>query len=104
MSEDGYRKSFSTGLMSPKESKKDTLWNFIEPGDPFDIRKFMIFDDLDRWWLDFQVPTKIPWIITLKWFVCSKLQRSRDWSTTLTTSSTSNDEMMQGRKISIERI
>ena len=53
MTEDGYRKSFSTGLMSPKDSKKDTLWNFIEPGDPFDIRKFMICNDVDQWWRDF---------------------------------------------------
>jgi hypothetical protein len=43
MSFDTYQKSFSTNLYASKDNKKDVLWNIIEPGDPYDIRKFPFF-------------------------------------------------------------
>lgn len=42
MNYDWTQKSFSTNILSPKESKKDLLWNVIEPGDPYDIRKYYL--------------------------------------------------------------
>lgn len=38
MSFDTHLKSFSTNLRASKDSK-DVLWNIIQPGDPYDIRK-----------------------------------------------------------------
>lgn len=32
-------KSFSNNLFISKEAKKDGLWNSIDPGDPYDIRR-----------------------------------------------------------------
>ena len=31
--------SFSTNLHTSKDSKREVLWNIIEPGDAYDIRK-----------------------------------------------------------------
>lgn len=39
MSFDTTFKSFSTNLHTSKD-KKDVLWNIIEPGDPYDIRRY----------------------------------------------------------------
>ena len=33
------QKSYSTNLHASKH-KQDVLWNIIEPGDPYDIRRF----------------------------------------------------------------
>lgn len=43
MSFDMYQKSFSTNLHTSKDNKKDVLWNIIEPGDPYDIRKYTFY-------------------------------------------------------------
>jgi hypothetical protein len=32
-------KSFTT-ILSPSKDKRDVLWNAIEPGDPYDIRRY----------------------------------------------------------------
>ena len=34
--------TFGNNLFVSKEAKKETMWNSIEPGDPYDIRKSMI--------------------------------------------------------------
>jgi hypothetical protein len=39
MSFDSYGKTKSTNLQASREPKRDVLWNIIEPGDPYDIRK-----------------------------------------------------------------
>jgi hypothetical protein len=39
MSFDSYNKNKSLTLQSTREPKRDVLWNVIEPGDPYDIRK-----------------------------------------------------------------
>lgn len=40
MSFDSFGKSFSTNLQASRDPKKSVLWNNIEPGDPYDIRKY----------------------------------------------------------------
>ena len=40
MSLDSYGKSFSTNLQASRDPHKSVLWNNIEPGDPYDIRKY----------------------------------------------------------------
>ncbi len=42
MSFDSFGKSFSTNLQVSRDPKKSVLWNNIEPGDPYDIRKYSI--------------------------------------------------------------
>jgi hypothetical protein len=32
--------SYSSG-MRPQQQKKDVLWNVQEPGDPYDIKKYL---------------------------------------------------------------
>ena len=39
MSFDQYNKNRSTGLLSTTIPKRESAWNTIEPGDPYDIRK-----------------------------------------------------------------
>ena len=68
---DSYKKSFSTSLFSPKESRKDLLWNVVEPGDPYDIRKFPLFN-IDPPLLVFHMIKITSWVITLNLFVSSK--------------------------------
>lgn len=41
MSFDLNSKTFSTNLYASKDNKKDILWNAVEPGDPYDIRKYI---------------------------------------------------------------
>ncbi len=41
MSFDSFGKSFSTNLQVSRDPKKSVLWNDIEPGDPYDIRKYL---------------------------------------------------------------
>ena len=74
---DSYQKSFSTGLFSPKESRKDLLWNVVEPGDPYDIRKFS-FSDLDQPLLVFHMIKITLWARTSNLFVSSKQPKLND--------------------------
>lgn len=41
MSFDQYNKNRSTGLLSTTIPKRENAWNTIEPGDPYDIRKYL---------------------------------------------------------------
>jgi hypothetical protein len=36
----GYNKNQSEGLLSATIPKRENAWNTIEPGDPYDIRKY----------------------------------------------------------------
>ena len=82
MNLDSYTKSFSTGLFSPKESRKDLLWNVVEPGDPYDIRKFLL-SHLDPPLLAFHMIKITLWGRTLNWFVYSKRLKLNDLPTIL---------------------
>lgn len=31
-------------MYASKDNKKDVLWNVIEPGDPYDIRRYNSYD------------------------------------------------------------
>jgi hypothetical protein len=56
-------KSFSTNLYASKDNKKDILWNAIEPGDPYDIRRyFRILLILDQQLLGYQEKRKDLWV------------------------------------------
>lgn len=39
MSFDSYQKSYNTSLQVSRDPRREGLWNNIEPGDPYDIRK-----------------------------------------------------------------
>lgn len=48
MSFEGYRKIQSPHASTMAASARDALWNTVEPGDPYDIRKYDPSCHIDR--------------------------------------------------------
>lgn len=57
--------------------KKSILWNALEPGDPYDIKKY-VWDHSDQWLPNCQEIRKCSWGINYSWSVCYRQPRSRD--------------------------
>ena len=63
-------------------SRKDVLWNVVEPGDPYDIRKYFSIDK-DPWSPSCLGKKPSSWVQTCKWFVCSNPLKSRGCASSL---------------------
>jgi hypothetical protein len=54
--------------------KREVLWNVVEPGDPYDIKKFHSLNSGQRL-RACQMISASPWETISTWSVCSRLQR-----------------------------